>query len=163
VALACAVLALPCAGPAWCWSLRGGGSGGCRPWRCGSGRADRRRERGRRGRRGRMRPRREEFQGTKGGNDGGVRVTPGDFGLSGPHAGRAWEFSRASSTLSRSEARFELLSRARLRAVFGGRWAVPSWPDPTYQTGKRAKIWGEMGNSLSTQPTKHALSWTMRT
>jgi hypothetical protein len=101
---------------------------------------------------------REEFRGATGGNDGGVRVTPGGFGLSGPHAGRGWEFSRASSALPRSKARFELLSRARLRAVFGGRWAVPSWPDPTYQTRKSAKIWGEMGNSLSAQPTKHAHS-----
>jgi hypothetical protein len=99
---------------------------------------------------------REEFRGATGGNDGGVRVTPGGFGLSGPHAGRGWEFSRASSALPRSKARFELLSRARLRAVFGGRWAVPSWPDPTYQTRKSAKIWGEMGNTLSAQPTKHA-------
>jgi hypothetical protein len=90
-------------------------------------------------------------------------VTPGGFGLSGPHAGRGWEFSRASSALPRSEARFELLYRARLRAVFGGRWAVPSWPDPTYQTRKSAKIWGEMRNSLSAHPTKHALRKTIFT
>jgi hypothetical protein len=31
----------------------------------------------------------------------------------------------------RSEARFELLSSARLRALFCMRWALPSWPDPT--------------------------------
>jgi hypothetical protein len=32
---------------------------------------------------------------------------------------------RASSARPRSEAHFEVLSRARLRAVFGARWAVP--------------------------------------
>jgi hypothetical protein len=48
--------------------------------------------------------------------------------VSGPLGGGIF---RASSARPRSEARFEVLSRARLRAVFGVRWAVPDWTDPT--------------------------------
>jgi hypothetical protein len=61
----------------------------------------------------------------------GGAVTPTGLGLSGPLAGRGGDFSQASSALPRSEARFELLSRTRLIALFGGRWALPTWTEPT--------------------------------
>jgi hypothetical protein len=48
----------------------------------------------------------------------------------GPTRGTGRGIFRATSARARSEARFEVLSRARLRAVFGARWAVPGWTDP---------------------------------
>jgi hypothetical protein len=49
----------------------------------------------------------------------------------GPTRGTGRGIFRATSARARSEARFEVLCRARLRAVFGARWAVPGWTDPT--------------------------------
>jgi hypothetical protein len=87
---------------------------------------------------------------------GGMMVGCGDPSRSWPR-GTGGGIFRATSALPRSEARFELLSRARLRGVFGGRWAVPRSTDPTYQTLKIVKLWGEMGNSVSSRSTKHTL------
>jgi hypothetical protein len=49
----------------------------------------------------------------------------------GPTRGTRVRIFRASSALSRSEARFELLPRTRLRALFESRWTVLSSTEPT--------------------------------
>jgi hypothetical protein len=79
-------------------------------------------------------------------------VTPNGL----PHSRGA--FFPADSARPSWEARFELLSRAGLEGFFRMKWAVSSWPDPTYQTTKSEKIWGEMRKYVSARSTKHTLS-----
>jgi hypothetical protein len=85
------------------------------------------------------------------------RESRGDFsvgqrGVSGAGelriAGGFFEmFSGMNSARLSCEGRFELHNRARLRGCFRMRWAVPRWPDPTYQTTKSKKSWDELGKS----------------
>jgi hypothetical protein len=65
----------------------------------------------------------------------GGRMTCGERGIRRV----VHENFQVTSPLPRSEARFKLLLRVRLRAIFGGRWAEPSWPKLTYQIKKVQK------------------------
>jgi hypothetical protein len=62
----------------------------------------------------------------------------GENGCAGGDPSQSWAHSRdergdfsGELIRPRSEAHFKVLSRARMRAIFGARWAVPGWADPT--------------------------------